>query len=266
MNSPPAEESIRKMPVLFLGHGTPMNALEDNRFAQGWRKLAREIPRPRAILCVSAHWRTRGVQVTAMERPRTIHDFHGFPQPLFDLEYPCPGAPELARETIALLAGADAREDLEWGLDHGTWSVLVKMYPEADIPTYQLSLDATRDFRAHFELARLLTPLREAGVLIAGSGNIVHNLAHVRREDPAPPHGWAIEFDALVTELLDRRDHDDLIDYRKFGRAAELSVNSGEHYLPLIYAAALSDPGESVSYVNDSIAMGALSMRCVRFG
>jgi 4,5-DOPA dioxygenase extradiol len=260
------ETRDRKMPALFVGHGSPMNAVEDNRWSRGWAELGRKLERPDAIVCVSAHWQTRGVMVTAMERPRTIHDFYGFPDELQRMLYPAPGSPALARRTKDEIKKAPVTLDQAWGLDHGTWSVLSRVFPQADIPVIQLSLDGTRDAAWHYELAGELKALRRHGVLIIGSGNIVHNLRRISREHLQTGFDWAVEFDAKVTALIDKGDHQALIDYPRLGLSAQLSVPTNEHYLPLLYALAVKDEGESITYFNDAPTMGSISMRSLVIG
>ena len=255
-----------RMPVLFVGHGSPMNAIEDNRWSRAWTELGTTLRRPSAILCVSAHWQTKGVMVTAMDRPQTIHDFSGFPDALQSKLYPAPGAPALARTTAEHATKAAVGLDYAWGLDHGTWSVLAKMYPRADIPVFQLSLDAARSPASHYDLARELRALRDRGVLIIGSGNIVHNLRRLTRQRPDTGFDWAIEFDAKVKELIDAGDHRSLIDYQKLGPAAQLSVPTDEHYLPLLYALAVKDEKEPIAYFNEATTMGGISMRSLVIG
>jgi 4,5-DOPA dioxygenase extradiol len=252
------------MPALFVGHGSPMNAIEDNVFSRGWAEVGAALPRPEAILCVSAHWQTRGVHVTAMEQPRTIHDFGGFPEELHRMLYPAPGAPELARKTAEQVTRARVGLDHGWGLDHGTWSVLVRMFPRADVPVVQLSLDATQDPAWHYELAKELAGLRERGVLVMGSGNIVHNLRLLRRQPIA--FDWAVEFDAKVKALIDAGDHQRLVNYPGLGRAAQLAVPTNEHYLPLLYALAVKGEKESIAYFNDATTLGSISMRSLVVG
>jgi 4,5-DOPA dioxygenase extradiol len=256
----------QRMPALFVGHGSPMNAIEDNEWSRGWARVGAALPRPGAILCVSAHWQTRGVMVTAMERPRTIHDFHGFPEELHRTVYPAPGSPELARTTQEQVRTATVGADRAWGLDHGTWSVLARMFPRADVPVVQLSLDATREPAWHYELARELRGLRERGVLVMGSGNIVHNLPRLDRRLPRAGFDWAVEFDARITELIDRGDHRAVVEYEALGRSAALSVPTSEHYLPLLYALAAKHEAEPIAYFNDAVTMGGISMRSVVIG
>ncbi len=252
------------MPVLFLGHGSPMNAIEDNEFSQAWQEAADQIPRPEAILCISAHWETRGTQVTAVEQPRTIHDFFGFPDELFRRTYPAPGSPALADQVIQLLGESKVAPDHAWGLDHGTWSVLCRMYPAADIPVVQLSLDRNLEPAGHYQLGRVLKPLRQAGVLVVGSGNIVHNLRILVWEDRA--FDWAVEYDQKVKQWILEDDHASVIHYEKYGQAAILSVNSAEHYLPLLYVLGLKEPGDPLSFFAEKVTYGSLSMRCLRIG
>jgi 4,5-DOPA dioxygenase extradiol len=252
------------MPVLFLGHGSPMNAIEDNDFSLAWQEAARQLPTPKAILCISAHWETRGSQVTAMEAPRTIHDFYGFPRPLFEKQYPAPGSPELAARVANLLGEDKMVLDQSWGLDHGTWSVLCRMYPQANLPVVQLSLDRSIDPSGHYQLGRGLNLLRQEGVLVVGSGNLVHNLRLMVWEDRA--FDWAAEFDAKVTQWILEGDHDSVIHYENYGKPALLAVNSAEHYLPLLYVLGLKEPAEPVSFFADKLWGGSISMRCVRIG
>jgi 4,5-DOPA dioxygenase extradiol len=252
------------MPALFVGHGNPMNAIEDNEFSRAWGEAARQIPKPEAILCISAHWETYGTHATAMEAPRTIHDFYGFPRALFEKQYPARGSPELANRIIELVKGTTVLPDQSWGLDHGTWSVLGRMYPDADIPVVQLSLDRNLDMAGHYALGQWLGQLRSEGVLIIGSGNIVHNLGMMVWEDTA--FDWAVEYDANVAGWILQHEHDPIIHYKKHGRAAMLSVNSAEHYLPLLYVLGVSERDESISFFADKLWGGSLSMRCVRIG
>jgi 4,5-DOPA dioxygenase extradiol len=252
------------MPALFVGHGNPMNAIEDNEFSRSWQDAARQIPKPKAILCVSAHWEGRSTQVTAMETPRTIHDFYGFPRELFEKQYPAPGSPELAERVMQLVGESNVALDHSWGLDHGTWSVLCRMYPEADVPVVQLSLNRTLDTAGHYALGQQLRQLRREGVLLVGSGNIVHNLRMIVWEDTA--FDWAVEFDANIEQWILHHDHDPIIHYEKQGRAAMLSVNSAEHYLPLLYVLGAGEKDEPISFFAEKLWGGSLSMRCVRIG
>lgn len=265
MNAMAAERSAEaKMPVLFIGHGNPMNAIEQNEFHRSWQKLGSQLPRPKAILCVSAHWLTQGTRVTAMERPRTIHDFGGFPDALFKKEYKAPGAPELALQTQSLITKTKVESDFEWGLDHGTWSVLLPMYPQADIPVFQLSIDYIKPPQYHYYLAKELALLRTKGVLIVGSGNIVHNLSLIKWQ--GAPYDWAIEFDNVIKQRIDSADHKSIIEYEKLGNAAKLSVPTNDHYLPLLYALALQGKNEPVKHFNEKIDLGSASMRSLVIG
>lgn len=255
------------MPVLFLGHGSPMNAIEENQFVQGFRQIASEIPLPKAILCVSAHWFTQGTYVTAMELPKTIHDFYGFPQELFDVEYPAPGSPELAHITKELLLPTEIKEDNSWGLDHGAWSVIRHMYPEADIPVIQLSIDYTKGPEYHFDLAQRLSKLRERGILIIGSGNIVHNLRLIDWRNintVGAGWDWAIEARERTNNWILSGDYKPLLEYQKQGTALQYAVPSPDHYLPLIYSLGLKGSTDSLSLFNDALIGGSLSMTSVR--
>jgi len=250
-----------RMPALFLGHGSPMNAIEDNEFHRGWRALGQRLPRPRAVLCVSAHWETRGVCVTSAARPETIHDFYGFPKALFDVRYPAPGDPALAQRAAEL---AGARLDPQRGLDHGAWGVLIGMYPDANVPVVQLSLNTSRPGAFHYALAKKLAPLRDEGILVVGSGNIVHNLG-VWRPGDGRPYDWALRFDAEVRRRVDARDHQALADHASLGADARLSIPTPEHYLPLLYALALQEAGETARYFNDGV-MTSISMTSLVIG
>jgi 4,5-DOPA dioxygenase extradiol len=250
-----------RMPVLFLGHGSPMNAIEDNEFHRGWRALGKRLPRPRAVLCVSAHWETRGVYVTAAAQPETIHDFYGFPKALFDVRYPARGDPALAQRAAEV---AGARVDPQRGLDHGAWGVLIGMYPDADVPVAQLSLDTSQPGAFHYALAKKLAPLREEGILVLGSGNIVHNLG-VWRPGDGRPYDWALRFDAEVRRRIDARDHQALADPASLGADARLSIPTPEHYLPLLYALALQEAGETARYFNEGV-MTSISMTSLVIG
>jgi len=252
------------MPVLFVGHGNPMNAIEKNEYHNSWIELGKALPKPKAILCISAHWLTKGTKVTAMEKPKTIHDFGGFPQELFDVQYPVNGSPEFAKETQTLITKTKVQSDLDWGLDHGTWSVLLPMYPNADIPVFQLSLDYSQLPQYHYDLAKELSVLRKKGVLIIGSGNIVHNLGMVDWGGKA--YDWAIEFDEKIKNFINNGDHSSVINYEKLGRIATLAVPTNDHYLPLLYTLALQEKNENVSYFNEKCEMGSLSMRSLKIG
>ncbi len=251
------------MPVLFVGHGSPMNAVEDNPFTRSLAALGRDLPRPEAILVVSAHWLTRGTRTTCIPNPRTIHDFMGFPPELYAMDYPAPGAPALARE-IAEMAGGVC--DDTWGFDHASWAILRHMYPDADVPLIELSLDAALSPPEHFEIGARIASLRDRGVLIVGSGNVVHNLRAVRWDEGAEPYSWAIEFDEFVRDRLEARDDEALIDYEQLGYVASLAVPTNEHYLPLLYAAALRRDGDGLVFTHTGVDMGSVSMRCVRIG
>jgi 4,5-DOPA dioxygenase extradiol len=257
-------DSKTKMPVVFVGHGSPMNAIEDNEFSQAWAETGRSLPRPRAILCISAHWETAGTHVTASPRPEMIYDFYGFPPPLYHVDYPTPGSSSLAGLVQKTVRMAKVHLDPDRGLDHGAWAVLCRMFPEADVPVVQLSLDHTQEPAFHYELARELRSLRSQGVLILGSGNIVHNLGQMAWEDMA--FDWAMEFDQKVKQLILTGDHDAIIHYPKLGRAAGLSVPTHEHYLPLLYVLALQEKEEEVAFFTEKITLGSISMRSLRIG
>lgn len=255
-----------KMPVLFVGHGSPMNAVEDNPFSRGWAEAAKALPKPKVILCVSAHWLTRGTYVTAMEKPRTIYDFYGFPQKLYEVNYACAGSPETAEDVKKAVTKVEVKPDFEWGLDHGTWSVLNRMFPAADVPVLQLSIDYYQPGQHHYDLAKELSSLREKGVLILGSGNIVHNLGLAKFEQNPTPYDWAIEFDNLSKQLIESREHSKLITYDKLGEAARLSVPTPDHYYPMLYALALQQKDERLEFFNEQLAFGSGSMRSFRIG
>lgn len=255
-----------QMPVLFLGHGSPMNAIGENEFAIAWRRIGKLFPKPAAILCISAHWETRGTFVTAMERPETIHDFGGFPKELYAVNYPVPGDPELALKTKELITKYEVGLDQKWGLDHGCWSVVRQMYPAADVPVIQLSLDYMQGSHYHYELAKELALLRQKGVLIIGSGNIVHNLRMVdyeKLDDSEFGYDWAIEANEKMKSFILSDDHQSLIDYTSQGKAFHLSVPTPEHFLPLLYVLALKGKKDKVSLFNDKIVAGSLSMTSV---
>lgn len=255
-----------RMPVLFVGHGSPMNAIEENIFVQGFRQVAREIPKPQAILVVSAHWETRGTRVTAMPAPRTIHDFGGFPRELYEQQYPAPGSPELAAETQALIHTNAVTLDHSWGLDHGAWTVVKHMYPEADVPVIELSLDRTLQPERHYAMARELAALRDKGVLIIGSGNMVHNLRMVAWDKINEPfaYDWAQEADTRMKQAIRTGDHRPLIDFHNQGTAFDLAINSAEHFLPLLYTLALQGKGEQATLFNDAPLAGSLTMTSVK--
>jgi len=256
-----------KMPVLFLGHGSPMNAIEENEFVTGFRNVAQTIPKPHAILCVSAHWETNGTYVTAMQMPPTIHDFGGFPKALFDVQYPAPGSPELARMTQELVTNTEVGLDDKWGLDHGAWSVIKHLYPDADIPVIQMSIDVNANPEAHYNIARQLSKLRRKGVLIIGSGNMVHNLRAVDWQNLSKVdygYDWAIEADEQMKKFILEQDHKSLIGFRSQGKAFDLAIPTPEHFLPLIYTLALQEKGDEVSIFNNKAVAGSLTMTSVK--
>ena len=261
------QNSTEPMPVLFIGHGSPMNAIEDNEFTKSWRELAKILPKPKAILCISAHWETRGTLVAAMQKPRTIHDFGGFPRALYEVQYPAPGSPWLAQEVTDTVKKIKVGLDQDWGLDHGCWSVLMQMFPAADIPVIQLSLDCTKPAPEHYALAKELAPLRQKGVLILGSGNMVHNLSRILVNSNGPgdlnkPFGldWAVEANELFKRLINENSHPELVHYQSLGNAVRLAVPTPEHYLPMLYVLALKQENESVIYFNDQPVGGSLMM------
>jgi 4,5-DOPA dioxygenase extradiol len=256
-----------RMPAIFIGHGNPMNALASNQYTDGWRQLGRSVPTPRAIVCVSAHWYVPGVAVTAMRQPRTIHDFGGFPRELYAVTYPAPGSPELAQRVANLLAPLPVELDHGWGLDHGTWSVLTHVYPDAAIPVIQLSIDETREAADHYQIASRLAPLRDDGVLILGSGNIVHNLhAYAWGNHSAAAYDWAGRFERLARQLLADGDFEPLVDYESLGPDALLSAPTPDHYLPLLYVIAQRQQDEPVSFPVAGFDGGSISMLSVRIG
>lgn len=251
------------MPALFIGHGSPMNAIEDNEFSQAWADVAQSIPKPTAILCVSAHWQTIGTAVTAMEHPKTIHDFYGFPQRLFDVQYPAPGSPELSSQVQRTIRSTPVQLDHKWGLDHGAWSVLCQMFPAADVPVVQLSLDQHKTPEFHYELGKELRALRRQGVLVVGSGNIVHNLRMLAWRDEA--YDWAVQFDERIKQAILAGDHQAIIHFDRFGEIARLAVPTDEHFLPLLYVLACQE-NEAVSFFAEKVTLGAISMRSLRVG
>ena len=255
-----------KMPVLFLGHGSPMNAIEENEFVSAFRKLGQEIIRPNAILCISAHWETKGTFVTAMQNPPTIHDFGGFPQALFDVQYPAKGSPELAEETKSIITKTEVGLDDKWGLDHGAWSVIKHLYPNADIPVIQMSIDYSKPARYHYELAQELNSLRHNGVLIIGSGNMVHNLRRVswNKLNEEFAFDWATEANEKMKSHILSGDHQKLIDFKSQGKAFDLAIPTPEHYLPLLYTLALKEENEKVTLFNDKSVGGSLSMTSLK--
>lgn len=253
-----------QMPLLFLGHGSPMNAIEENEFVEGFRDIAKTIPMPMAILCISAHWETRGTLVTAMETPKTIHDFGGFPRSLYEVQYPAPGSPELAHEIKKIITKTSLELDYSWGLDHGTWSVIKHLYPEAKVPVVQLSLDRGKFPEFHYELAKELISLRRRGVLIVGSGNIVHNLGILDWDRPDGGYDWAVNANNLLKKLIMADDHSQLIHYRELGEEIRLSIPTPEHYLPLLYILGLKEENETITFFNDKLVMGSLSMTSLK--
>jgi len=261
--------STGRMPVLFVGHGSPMYAIEENEFTRTWQKLGGSIPIPKAILCISAHWETRGTQVTSMQKPPTIHDFGGFPRELYEIQYPAPGDPELAKEAIEALSGTKVVADEKWGLDHGAWSVIRRMYPTAEIPVIEMSIDYNKSPEEHYELSKELALFRDKGVLIIGSGNIVHNLQKVDWDkDPNEEFGfdWALEANDMFKKLIMQNKHKDLIDYRLLGKEVQMAVPTADHYIPMLYALALKKENEELSFFNDKAVMGSLTMTSFKIG
>lgn len=252
------------MPLLFIGHGNPMNAIEDNLFSRTWSELGKKLPVPSAILSISAHWLTRGSRVTVMEHPRTIHDFAGFPEMLFQQQYPAPGAPLIAQQTIKMALRHHISMDDEWGFDHGTWSVLMRMFPKANIPVYQLSIDYSQPLQYHYELSVELKKLREKGVLIIGSGNIVHNLQAVTFGENHP-YDWALEFDSKISQWIEAGDHKSIVEFQKMGTVAQLAHPTYDHFLPLLYVLGLQDRKDDLSYFNNGFDLSSVSMRSVVF-
>ncbi|MCE1246824.1 MAG: 4,5-DOPA dioxygenase extradiol [Firmicutes bacterium] len=256
-----------RMPVLFLGHGSPLNCLVDNDFTRGWAAVGESMPKPKAILCVSAHWYIPDVKVTIMPDPRTIHDFSGFPKALYEMDYPAPGSPELADKIIEILKPVNAKPDIGWGIDHGAWSVLCHLFPDADIPVVQLSINNTEEAAFHYELGKLLAPLRDEGVLILGSGNVVHNIGEYDWSGKtSKPFPWAEEFEKFVREKIINHDDQALIEFEKAGQAALLSVPTPDHYLPLLYITALRNKGEKAEFVVEGFDGGSMSMLGIKIG
>lgn len=241
-----------RMPVMFVGHGNPMNAIEQNAFSATWAELGETLPQPKAIVCVSAHWETEGLRVTSSAQPETIHDFYGFPKALFEVQYPAPGDPNLAREIVELLKPTPVAEDAQRGLDHGAWGVLAPMFPQADIPVVQLSLWRGKSARYHFELGQRLNALRAKGVMVVASGNVVHNLRTFDFDETQPTQ-WAAEFDALVQTALLSRDFDALVDYQRLGQQAMLAIPTAEHYLPFVFALGLIQPDDRIELFNAQV-------------
>lgn len=258
-----------RMPVLFLGHGNPMNAIEDNIFTEGFERIRKDLPNPRAILCISAHWETRGTFVTAMEQPETIHDFGGFPQALFDVQYPAPGSPDLARETKELIKSVPVGLSREWGLDHGCWTVIKYLYPKADIPVVEMSIDTSKPAAYHYALGKELAALRRKGVLIVGSGNTVHNLrlaAWDKMMTPGYGFDWALTANEKIRKMIMEGDHQSLIHFEKQGREFQLAIPTPEHYIPLLYTLGLQEKDEQTTIFNDALVAGSLNMMSVKIG
>ncbi len=260
-------DSTEQMPVLFLGHGSPMNAIEENEFVQGWRDIGKTLQKPNAVLCVSAHWETKGTFVTAMEKPKTIHDFGGFPKELYEVQYPASGSPELAKETKNIIKKTEIGLDDKWGIDHGAWSVIKHLYPDADVPVIEMSLDYSQPPQYHFELARELSSLRKKGVLIIGSGNMVHNLRMVdwrRLNEVNYSYDWASEASEKMKKFILSGDYKQLINYQSQGKEFNLAVPTPEHFLPLLYTLALKEKSEDVTLFNDKAVGGSLTMTSVK--
>jgi len=260
-----SEPKEDRMPALFIGHGSPMNAIEKNEFSDMWALLGKTLPKPKSILCISAHWESNSTEVTSMPNPKTIHDFGGFPKELYEVQYPAPGNPELAIEVVRMLTKFEITSDQSWGLDHGCWSVLKSMYPKADIPIVQLSLDRDKSPSEHYELAKELAFLRENKVLIIGSGNIVHNLGLIDWENAGGAE-WAIIANTIIKDRILAEDHHSLINYSEMGSEMRLAIPTREHYLPLLYIMALKQKDETLSFFNDKLVMGSLSMTSVMIG
>lgn len=249
-----------RQPAVFAGHGSPMYAIEPNRFTDAWTALGKRLKRPDAILAISAHWVTRGTWVTAMTNPKTIHDFGGFPQALFDIQYPAPGSPALADRVQELLDVPVVLEENEWGIDHGSWSVLKYLYPKADVPVVQLSLDGSMSAGEHYRLAKQLRPLRDENILILSSGNVVHNLRTIHWQEGAEPYSWARDFNEYFVAMMDANRHEPLIEWEKYGQAAHMSIPTSEHYWPALYTLALQQEGEHANIFVDGIEMSSISM------
>lgn len=257
------------MPVLFIGHGSPMNGIEHNSFSMEWANMATTIPQPTAVLVVSAHWLTKGTHITAMQEPRTIHDFGGFPPQLYQVQYPAPGSPTVAAETVNLVRSASVQLNHDWGLDHGTWTVVRHMYPKANIPVLQLSIDASKSPQYHYQLATELALLRKKGVLIIGSGNMVHNLGMVawhKLQEPEFGYDWALEINQVFKQLIINKQHNTLINYHQLGKLADMAIPTNEHYLPLLYTLALQTAADGVQFFNDKAVGGSLTMTSVKIG
>lgn len=259
-------EQGEKTPLLFIGHGSPMNGIENNQFSEQWEAIGREVPNPTAVICISAHWLTRGTFVTAMEKPKTIHDFGGFPKALFDVEYPALGSPAIAEETKKLITKAEVHLDHDWGLDHGTWTVIRHIYPKANIPILQLSIDYYQSPQFHYELAQELAVLRRKGVLIIGSGNMVHNLRMVdfQRINGSYGYDWAIEINDTFKKYIAEGNHKPLINYESLGQAAKLAIPTPDHYYPLLYILGMQEKNEGATFFNDVAVGGSLTMTSVK--
>lgn len=263
------DEQEQLMPVLFIGHGSPMNGIRDNEFSRKWKQLGKEIPTPKAVLVVSAHWLSKGTRITAMDFPKTIHDFGGFPKALFDVQYNAPGNPQLARETASIIKSTTVEMDHDWGLDHGAWTIIRHMYPEANIPVLQLSIDYSKGPQYHYELAKELASLRKKGVLIMGSGNMVHNLGMVawnKIDEPEWGYDWAVAINTKFKNLISNRNHEQLIKYEQLGKEALLAIPTPEHYWPLLYTLGLRGSKDEVSFFNDRVVGGSLTMTSVKIG
>lgn len=263
------KEQDRLMPVLFIGHGSPMNGIEDNEFSDRWKTMAKEIPTPAAVLVVSAHWLSKGTRITAMDFPKTIHDFGGFPRELFEVQYKAPGSPALAMETAGLIHSTEVELDHDWGLDHGAWTIIRHMYPEANVPVLQLSIDYTKGPQYHYDLAKELYELRKKGVLIVASGNMVHNLRMIawdKMNEPEYGYDWAIQLNDRFKNLISSGDHKPLINYESLGSEARLAIPTAEHYLPLMYTLGLKGSKDEVSFFNDKAVGGSLTMTSVKMG
>lgn len=255
------------MPVLFVGHGSPMNAIEENTFTKEWARLHGILPRPNAILCISAHWLTRGTFVTAMEKPKTIHDFYGFPKALESVQYPAPGSPALAELVIENAKNISiGRDEAEWGLDHGSWSVLKHIYPDADVPVIELSIDYTKKLQWHYDFAKELSALRSKGILIIGSGNIVHNLRMIDWHKPNSGFDWALEANTLLKDLIIQDDTSSLVQYERLGGAVQYAVPAPDHYIPMLYSMALRGKQDELTFFNDQAVMGSLTMTSFLLG
>ena len=256
-----------KMPALFIGHGSPMNAIEQNDFTQTLQNLGQSLIKPKAILCISAHWTTKGTFVDISPNPKMIYDIYGFPKELYNLKYPADGAPIIANEISKTITHTTIQKSTNWGLDHGTWSVLTHLYPQADIPTFQLSIDYHQPMQYHYDLAKQLNKFREKGILVIGSGNLTHNLKIVDFQDiNATPRDWALEFDTKIKELINDKNHKGVIDYKKIGSSAQLAVPEPSHFIPLIYTLALQDNNDKIDYFYNKFHYGTLSMRCLKIG